>query len=67
MSESNQAGQGRSDVESTEKARRGIAQVETGDAEGVAQIDDARTSDPAGVDAIEQEAADGPAGRGLSR
>ncbi len=48
-------------------ARRGIEQVEAGEKSGVGKIDKAEAADPVSVEAVEQEAADGPPGRGLSR
>ena len=50
-----------------DKARHGIEQAETGDIAGVEWLDEAEQSDPSSVEAAEQEAADGPHGRGLSR
>jgi len=54
-------------VETVDKARQGVAQAEAGDTAGVRKIDEAQKADPAGVEAVEQEASDGPPGRGLSR
>ena len=54
------------DTNST-KARHGIEQAEAGNRAGIEQLDDAERSDPASVESVEQEAADGPDGRGLSR
>ncbi len=53
--------------ESVDKARQGVEQAEAGDMAGVEKIDEAQKADPVGVEAVEQEAADGPPGRGLSR
>jgi len=53
--------------ESVDKARQGVEQAEAGDMAGVDKIDEAQKADPVGVEAVEQEAADGPPGRGLSR
>ena len=49
------------------RARRGVERAETGASSGVQQLDEVGKSDPASVEAVEQEAADGPDGRGLSR
>jgi hypothetical protein len=51
----------------TEQARHGLEQVEVGDTSSTEQLDDARKADPAGAEAAEQEASDGPDGRGLAR
>ena len=51
----------------TEDARRGVEQAEVGETAGAEQVERARDADPASVEAVEQEAADGPQGRGLSR
>jgi hypothetical protein len=50
-----------------EQARHGLEQADAGNAAGVEQIDDAMAVDPTETEAAEQEAADGPEGRGLSR
>ena len=50
-----------------EAARRGVEQAETGETTGADQVEHLREADPAGVDAVEQEASDGPEGRGLAR
>ena len=50
-----------------EKARSGVEQAETGEVSGADQLERMREADPAGVEAVEQEASDGPEGRGLSR
>ena len=49
------------------KARQSVEHAETGDSSGIEQLDDVQKSDPASVEAVEQEASDGPDGRGLSR
>lgn len=67
MSGSRQTKDGDSRVETVDKARQGIEQVEAGEAAGVNEIDQAKSADPAGAEAVEQEASDGPPGRGLSR
>ncbi len=67
MSDTTNTNSGRSNVKAIDQARRGVEQAESGKVEGVQQIDKARKADPAGVEAVEQEASDGPAGRGLSR
>ncbi len=51
----------------TSLARRGVERAETGAPSGVDQLDEAEAADPAAATAVEQEAADGPEGRGLSR
>jgi len=56
-----------SSVEAVEKARQGIEEMEAGGAAGLNKIKQAENVDPASVEAAEQEAADGPPGRGLSR
>lgn len=53
--------------DAVETAKDGLKRAERGDAVSTLQIDKARKSDPAGADAAEQEASDGPEGRGLSR
>ena len=50
-----------------EKARRGIEQAETGGSGGVEQIGEAKRSGVEEAEAAEQEASDGPEGRGLAR
>ena len=50
-----------------EQARKGVEQAEAGNQAGADQLEQARNSDPTGVEAVEQEAADGPEGQGLSR
>ena len=50
-----------------EKARDGIEQAETGETAGVERLDEAKDADPRGAEAAEQEASDGPEGRGLAR
>jgi hypothetical protein len=67
MSDSTQPNDKTPSVEAIDKARRGVAQVEAGEASGVEQIDQAEKTDCQSVEAVEQEAADGPPGRGLSR
>ena len=49
------------------RARHGVEQAEAGDPSGIEQLDEVGKSDPASVAAVEQESADGPDGRGLSR
>jgi hypothetical protein len=51
----------------TPKIKREIEQAESGDAAAAEKIEKARDIKPEAADAAEQEAADGPAGRGLSR
>ena len=53
--------------EATEQARHGVEQVEASDTKGADELDVARRADPAAAEAAEQEASDGPEGRGLSR
>jgi hypothetical protein len=55
------------DAERTEQARQRLRQAEVGDRAGAAGLDKTRKVDPAGEQAAEQEASDGPKGRGLSR
>jgi hypothetical protein len=50
-----------------EKSRRGVEQMEAGDTAGVEQIDEAREAGSPDTDAVEQEAADRPEQRGLTR
>jgi hypothetical protein len=59
--------QKQSDATLTEQARQGLEKSESGQAQGARQLDDARKTDPAGAEAAEQEASDGPLGRGMSR
>jgi hypothetical protein len=59
--------QKQSDATLTEQARQGLEKSESGKARGARQLDDARKADPAGAEAAEQEASDGPTGRGVSR
>ena len=49
------------------RARHGVENAEAGDTEGADQVERVRASDPASVEAVEQEASDGPEGRGVSR
>ncbi len=51
----------------TDKAREGVEQAEAGDKAGAAILEEAERDNPPDAEAAEQEAADGPAGRGLSR
>lgn len=53
--------------DASQQARHGLAKVETGNTTGAEQLDEAREADPADAEAVEQEASDGPEGRGLSR
>jgi hypothetical protein len=64
MAESTQK---QSDATLTEQARQGLEKSEAGEARGECQLDDARKTDPSGAEAAEQEASDGPPGRGVSR
>ena len=50
-----------------DRVKQGVEQAETGQVGAADQVERARDVDPAGVDAVEQEASDGPEGRGLSR
>ena len=50
-----------------EDARRGVEQAEAGETTGADRIERVNEADPASVEAVEQEASDGPEGRGLSR
>ena len=50
-----------------EKARHGIEQAEAGDTTGVRKHDEAHAADAVDVEAVDQEASDGPTGRGLAR
>jgi|tagenome__1003787_1003787.scaffolds.fasta_scaffold17991767_1 hypothetical protein len=59
--------QKQSDATLTEQARQGLETSESGKARGAPQLDDAQKADPAGAEAAEQEASDGPPGRGVSR
>ena len=56
-----------SDATLTEQARQGLEKSEGSDTQGARQLGDARKADPAGAEAAEQEASEGPPGRGLSR
>ena len=56
-----------SDDKATETARRGLEQAEASDAKGGGRIDQAKRANPEAAEAAEQEASDGPAGRGLAR
>ena len=67
MSGTRQEESNRPGTEAVEKVRRGVEQAEAGNPAGLGKIDEAQKADPAGVEAVEQEAADGPPGRGLSR
>lgn len=49
------------------RARDALAQAETGNSDAVAQLETAHDSSPTEVEAVEQEASEGPAGRGLAR
>ena len=51
----------------SEKAKQGLKKAEVGDLTGAKEINQVEGSDPQATDAVEQEAADGPAGRGLAR
>ena len=51
----------------SEQARQALGKTESGNATGARQLEDVHKSDPAGAEAAEQEASDGPEGRGLSR
>jgi hypothetical protein len=51
----------------SETARQGVAQAEKGAPSGARILDQVRGADPATAEAVEQEAEDGPPGRGLSR
>jgi hypothetical protein len=53
--------------ERTEAARRGVEEAETGKPEGAGKLERLREKDPATTEAVEQEAADGPANLGVSR
>ena len=50
-----------------EQARQAVAQAETGEAAGAERLEAAGKADPAATEAAEQEAAEAPDGRGLSR
>ena len=56
-----------SDKDAVQQAKHGLEQAEAGDQAGTEQLDQSRNSDPPAEQAAEQEAADGPEGRGLSR
>jgi len=51
----------------TGQARRHLKEAEAGDRGGAAGLDKVRKADPGGEEAAEQEASEGPEGRGLSR
>lgn len=55
------------DEAARDKARQGVEQVEKGDATGTELIDEAGEADPVETESVEQEASDGPPGRGLAR
>ncbi len=57
----------KSDATVTEQARQGLETSESGNARGARQLDDVQKTDPASAEAAEQEASDGPPGRGVSR
>ena len=51
----------------TDLARGGVKQAEAGAQSGAEQVERAEATDPDAARAAEQEAAEGPDGRGLSR
>ena len=55
------------DDAATEQARHSLEQAEAGETTSASQLDDIRKADPPDVEAAEQEASDGPPGRGLAR
>ena len=55
------------DAQVTAEARKDLEKAETGDTKAAGHLDRKQKSDPAATEAAEQEAADGPAGRGLAR
>jgi hypothetical protein len=55
------------DAARTGQARRHLKEAEAGDRIGAAGLDEVRKVNPGGEEAAEQEASDGPDGRGLSR
>jgi len=55
------------DAEATERARQGLERAEVGDEAGAKEVEDASAVNPLAVEAAEQEASDGPKGRGLAR
>jgi hypothetical protein len=65
------AGSGEESLENAAKtregAKRGLDQAEAGNRRGVEKLDEAEQSNPAEAEAVEQEASDGPPGRGLTR
>lgn len=56
-----------SDPALTEQARQAVKSAESGNSKSAQQLDKTRRADPPGTEAAEQEASDGPQGRGLSR
>jgi hypothetical protein len=55
------------DAGQTEQARQHLKKAEAGEGVGAAALGETRKADPAGEQAAEREALDGPEGRGLSR
>jgi hypothetical protein len=55
------------DARISRQARQFLKQAEGGSVKAAAQLDSARKADPGGTDAAQQEAAEGPEGRGLAR
>ena len=55
------------DSKATAEARKDLKKAETGDAKAAGHLNSTRKSDPVATEAAEQEAADGPEGRGLAR
>jgi hypothetical protein len=65
MSDKTPADNRQPDSAVTEQAREGLEQAEKGDTKG--GLAPAPKGDAAGIEAAEQEASDGPPGRGLAR
>ena len=57
----------RSNDDASAQARDALAKAEAGDADAIAELKDAREAVPSDVEAVEQEASEGPAERGLAR
>jgi hypothetical protein len=51
----------------TRKAEQGLKEAEAGDVDGARKVKEAEQANPEASEAAEQEASDGPKGRGLAR
>jgi hypothetical protein len=54
-------------ADATDQVRQGLERAEAGDKAGAKEVEEASAVNPPAAEAAEQEASDGPKGRGLAR